>query len=113
MPKTKGITPSYEQKVFAPAQRKGQLRAVVTPDGRDGTLRIHQDVEIALGLLDKGNELRKVLAPGRHAWVQCLSGQFNINGQTLVTGDAAAVSGEKELVFTGTEPAEVMVFDLA
>ncbi len=113
MPKTKGIKPTYDQKVFDPAERKGRLQAVVTPDGRDGTLRIHQDAEISLGLLDQGSEIHKSLAPNRHAWVQCLRGSITINGQEMATGDGAAVSSEKELVLKGKDAAEVMVFDLA
>jgi redox-sensitive bicupin YhaK (pirin superfamily) len=112
LPEAKGIKPSYDQKVFDPAQRQGRLQAVVTPDGRDGTLRIRQDAEISLGLLEYGTEIRKSLAPGRHAWVQCLRGKVTINGQVLATGDGAAVSSEKEIVLSGKEAAEVMVFDL-
>jgi redox-sensitive bicupin YhaK (pirin superfamily) len=113
LPKSKGIKPSYEQKVFAPELRRGRLLPVVTPDGRDGTLRIHQDVEITLASLEKAKELRKPLALGRHAWVQALSGNLAVNGRRLAAGDGAAVSEEKELVFTASAPAEAMVFDLA
>jgi redox-sensitive bicupin YhaK (pirin superfamily) len=113
LPKSKGIKPSYEQKVFAPEQRRGRLVPVVTPDGRDGTLRIHQDVAISLGSLEQGKALSKTLAPGRHAWVQALTGHVDINGLPLAAGDGAAVTEEKELVVTAKAAAEVMVFDLA
>ena len=113
LPKTRGITPTYEQKVFAPDQRRGKLRAVVTPDGRDGTLRIHQDVAISLGLLEKGQELRQRFASGRFAWVQGLTGRVDLNGQILAAGDGAALSDETELMLSGTDAAEVMIFDLA
>jgi redox-sensitive bicupin YhaK (pirin superfamily) len=113
LPKSKGIKPSYEQKVFAPEQRRGRLVPVVKPDGRDGTLRIHQDVEIALASLEKAKEIRAPLALGRHAWVQALTGNLEINSRPLAAGDGAAVSEEKELVLTASAPAEAMVFDLA
>jgi len=113
LPMSKGIQPTYEQKAFPADERRGQLRCVVTPDGRDGTLRIQQDAEIFLGSLEIGEEVRKELARGRHAWVQALSGMVTINGQTLVGGDGAALTAEKELIIIGKETAEVMVFDLA
>ena len=113
LPEQRGLTPSYEQKVFAREERRGKLRPVVAPDGRDGALRIHQDVEVALGLLDQGQSLSKTLAPGRHAWAQVLTGRMEINGQELHDGDGAAISGESDVTITAKEPGEVMVFDLA
>jgi quercetin 2,3-dioxygenase len=113
MPRTKGIKPGYEQKVVDRQERLGQLRAVVTPDGARGTLRIQQDATISLGLLEKGQVLRQPLALGRFAWVQGLTGSAEVNGRPLAAGDGVALSGEAELVLTGKEAAEVMVFDLA
>jgi redox-sensitive bicupin YhaK (pirin superfamily) len=113
LPQTKGLQPSYEQKAFAPAEQRGHLRAVVTPDGRDGALRIHQDVEILLGSLDKNEKIRKPLAPGRHAWVQCLAGHLSLNELALAAGDGVAISNERAINLAGIEAAQIMVFDLA
>ncbi len=112
-PKARGLAPSYEQRAFPAAQRRGTLRKVVSPTGLDGALCIQQDVEILLGALEKEQTVRHALAPGRHAWVQVLTGQLRLNGETLQAGDGAAVSDEAELVLSAVDQAEVMVFDLA
>jgi redox-sensitive bicupin YhaK (pirin superfamily) len=113
LPRTKGLAPGYEQKAFASDGQGGKLRAVVTPDGRDGTLRIHQDVEILLGAPAQGETLHKTLAPGRHAWVQCLAGRVDVNQVELAAGDGAAISGEDAFALSAKEAAQVMVFDMA
>jgi quercetin 2,3-dioxygenase len=113
LPERKGLEPGYEQKKFPATERAGQLRIVASPDGRDGSLTIRQDVTLALADLDDGQGVTAPLAPGRHAWVQALRGSVRVNGVALAEGDGAAVSAEKEISITGVGRAEVMVFDLA
>lgn len=111
-PGTRGLAPSYEQRRFDPAERRGKLRAVVTPDGKDDTLVIHQDAQIFLGSFDPGQQTEHPLAAGRHAWLQVLSGKVEAGGDELTAGDGLAVSGESKLSLAALEPAEVMLFDL-
>ncbi|MDG3006817.1 pirin family protein [Paludisphaera mucosa] len=113
LPERPGLTPSYEQKAFPDAERRDAWRVVVSPDGREGSLKIHQDASIHLASLDPGKELNRDLAPGRHAWLQVLKGSVVLNGRPLETSDGAAVSGESSLALRADQPAEVMLFDLA
>lgn len=113
LPNRKGITPSYEQKAFSEAERRGRLRLVASPDSQDGSLLIHQDARVYLSALDAGQEVTHELQPGRHTWLQVLRGSVDLNGQWLETSDGAAVSGETRLVIGASQPAEVMLFDLA
>ena len=112
LPERKGITPRYEQRRFPEAQRRGRLQAVVSSDGRDGSLVIHQDVTLHLGSLGEGDQTSLTLAPGRHAWVQVARGAISLNGTPLQQGDGAAVSDERELAVRSSEDSEILLFDL-
>ena len=112
-PERKGIKPSYEQKMFSEADKRGRLRLVASPDGRDGSVTIHQDNELYATVLRKGDQVRHELKPERHAWVQVARGSVKLNGQELAEGDGAAISEEKAIELTGVKDAEVLLFDLA
>jgi redox-sensitive bicupin YhaK (pirin superfamily) len=112
MPDRNGHTPSYEQRGFSSAERDGRLRLVASPDGRDGSVTIHQDATVYWGNLADGQEATHTLAPGRHAWVQVLRGFAVLNGQPLATGDGAAISDEETLGLRGDGSAELLLFDM-
>lgn len=112
-PERSGSDPRYDQKAFPATERRNAWRAVVSPDGRDGSLSIRQDASILLANLDAGAELAREIAPGRHAWLQILKGAVDLDGSTLNAGDGAAVGGEPEVSIRARGPAEVMLFDLA
>lgn len=112
-PKSQGIEPSYEQKRFADEELKNTLRVVASPDGRDGSLSIHQDAIIYLSKLENGKAISHPLSSGRYAWLQVLRGSVTLNGKALETSDGAAISDEAELTITATSDAEMMLFDLA
>jgi redox-sensitive bicupin YhaK (pirin superfamily) len=113
IPNKAGYAPSYAQKHFSREQRQGQLRLVVSPDGRDGSISIHQNATIHAGLFAKGERATHLVDKGRHAWVHVAKGAIEVAGEQLTAGDALAAVGPGELAITGTEDAEVLVFDLA
>jgi redox-sensitive bicupin YhaK (pirin superfamily) len=86
---------------------------VASPDGRDGSVTIHQDAEIYASVLGAGDRVKHELRPGRHAWVQVASGKIQLNGLALEEGDGAAISSESLLELAGTDESEVLLFDLA
>lgn len=110
LPERNGIEPSYEQKNFADEDRRGQLRLVASRDARDGSVKIHQDVQLYTTLLD-GQSVSHDFQSGRYGWVQVARGEAEVNGQTLQAGDGAAISGEDRVTITG-KAAEVLLFDL-
>jgi len=110
LPAERGIPPSYEQKKFEDEQRRGTLRLVASPDARDGSVTLRQDVEIYSGLLD-GAPVSHDFGPNRHGWVQVARGSVELNGQTLQAGDGAAISDEPRVTLKG-DGAEVLLFDL-
>ncbi|WP_293131182.1 pirin family protein [Microcoleus sp. bin38.metabat.b11b12b14.051] len=113
LPDTNGLPPSYEQREFPLAERRGQLRLVAAHDARDGAVKVHQDVDLYAAVLDKSSRVSHALQPNRHAWVQVARGSILLNGLTLEKGDGAAVSDEAELAIEAAEDAEFLLFDLA
>jgi quercetin 2,3-dioxygenase len=112
-PDKSGYEPSYEQKTFPEEEKRGKLRLIASPDGKDGSVTIHQDARLYVSLLTPGWEVKHELAKERHAWLQIARGSGELNGQKLVQGDGAAISEEAALSIKGTEDAEVLLFDLA
>ena len=113
LPETRGLEPSYEQKAYSDAEKRGKLRLIASQDGRDGSVKVHQDLNLYATVLGEGEEVNFSVKGDRQVWVQVARGSVMLNGQLLAQGDAAAVSQETLLDLTGKESAEVLVFDLA
>jgi quercetin 2,3-dioxygenase len=112
-PNVRGIAPSYEQKHFDAASKRGRLRLVASPDGREGSVRIHQDARLYAALLDGKERVSHALADGRRAYVHVALGKLTVNGQPLEAGDALKAASTKEIVLENGQGAEVLLFDLA
>jgi len=114
LPDRQGLEPSYEERTFSDADKRGRLLPIATPTGGDGAVRIHQDASIHASVLEGGDTVTHSLAPGRHAWVQVVTGAVEVNGERLEAGDAAAVANEPHVVVTAADPrSELLLFDLA
>ena len=113
LPDTNDLPPSYEQRDFPVAERRGKLRLVAARDARDGAVKVHQDVDLYAAVLDEKSRVSHALGLNRHAWVQVARGSVLLNGLALENGDGAAVSGESELIVEATADAEFLLFDLA
>ncbi len=112
LPRAEGLAPGYEQRTFSLAERRGRWRLVGSPDGREGSVTVHQDVLLFAGCFESGERASLALAPGRKAWVQIVRGAIGMNGMRLEEGDGAAVQEERELAFADGEAAELLAFDL-
>jgi quercetin 2,3-dioxygenase len=112
-PDNKNYEPTYGQKHFSDAEKRLRLRLLVSPDGRDGSVRIRQNNELFATVLAPGESVCHSIKPDRHAYVQVARGRVALNGKELETGDGAAISQERSLQLTGVQEAEVLLFDLA
>jgi redox-sensitive bicupin YhaK (pirin superfamily) len=112
-PENQGLKPAYDQKNFTEAEKRGKLRLLASPDGRDGAVRIRQNNELYATVLGTGESVKHELKPERHAYVQVARGSIKLNGKELSEGDGAAISAEKSVELTGVNEAEVLLFDLA
>lgn len=112
LPERNGVTPSYEQKAFDLAERRGRLRLIVSGDGADGSLHMNQDARLYVGLFDGDEHTTLPLAPGRLGYVHVVRGAIDANGQALEGGDALKLDGEPAVHLRAGRDAEVLVFDL-
>ena len=112
-PDARGIAPSYEQKHFDVASKRGTLRLVAANDGADGAVTIHANARLYAGLFDGAEAAELDLAPGRLAYVHLVRGSLNVNGQDLTAGDALQIKQTSRVAIQAGKDAEVLVFDLA
>jgi redox-sensitive bicupin YhaK (pirin superfamily) len=112
-PEKAALPPSYEQRSFPEAEKRGKLRVIASREASDGSVKINQDAKLYVSLLKPGEEVIHELPSGRHAWLQVARGAVELNGRELAQGDGAAISDEKKLSIKGTADAEVLLFDLA
>jgi redox-sensitive bicupin YhaK (pirin superfamily) len=113
VPKFTGSPPSYQQKSFGPAEKRGRLRLLVSQDGRDGSLKIGQDARLYAALLDDGEQVLHEIVRGRRAYAHVARGEVTLNGQRLSSGDGVKIEDEPKLTLSAGKDAEILLFDLA
>jgi len=102
-----------EHKLFPVAERRGVLRVVASPDGRRGSLRLHQDALVCSSILDPGQHLIHELKPGHSVWLHFVHGEAAVGGHILFGGDGAGVTDEPAVSLTARERSEILLIDLA
>jgi redox-sensitive bicupin YhaK (pirin superfamily) len=112
IPEKEGLAPSYEQKTFGAEEKRGRLRLIGSRDGREGSVIIHQNVDLYATVLKAGESVTHDIEAGRSAWVQVARGAVALNGTALKTGDGAAIRDVSMLTHEGTDDAEVLLFDI-
>ena len=112
-PEREGLKPDYEEKRFPLEDRAGALTLLASPDGRDGSLKLNQDVDMYGAYLKSGDEVETTLRPGRGVWVQIARGSATVNGVALAEGDGAIVEDEASIKIATDGQAEALIFDLA
>lgn len=112
LPARKGDAPSYEEKEFSDAEKRGQLRLVASPTGEQASVTIHQDVKLYAGLFDGNENASMPIEAGRKLYVHLAKGEAQINGLALEAGDALMLTHESQLLISNGKQAEVLVFDL-
>ena len=113
LPEKRNLQPSYEQKEFATEEKRGKLKLVASRGGDAGSVHINQDVKLYASVLKADEAVELDLADDRHAWVQLISGELEVNGETLQAGDGAAISDETALKLRSLMPdTEFLLFDL-
>jgi quercetin 2,3-dioxygenase len=110
IPDRAGYSPSYEQKKFSVEEKTGRLRLIVSKDGRDGSVSLHQDVSIYATVLNSGDGVEHAVVNHRNAWVQVVRGKLDLNGESLEAGDGAAFVDDSNVRLSGS--GEALVFDL-
>jgi len=114
LPDQDGLEPGYDQRAFPEGERRGSFRLIASPDGADGSVRIHQDVSLYATLLESGEKLVQRLDPSRYGWLQLVRGHLDLGGGLSVSaGDGVAISRESVLEVSAADSSEALLFDLA
>lgn len=113
LPNRRGLTPGYAEARIPDEEKRGRLRLIVSGDGRDGALPIHQDADLYASLLSKGESVEHGFAPGRKGWIQLARGNATVNNTPLAAGDGAAIVNEEFVTIRGDSEAEILLFDMA
>lgn len=112
LPNETGISPGYEEKIFADAEKRGRLRLIASPDGAEGSVTIHADARMSAALIDNDEYIKKSLSADRSYYIHIARGSASLNGTPLAPGDAAMLTGEENLVLDQGQDAEVLLFEL-
>ncbi len=112
LPERTGLKPSYEQTTFSDDEKRGRLRLIGSRDGRDGSVTIHQDVDLYASRLGNGESVGHDLAVNRKAWIHVAQGTAVLNGNRLKAGDGVAIKGPATVGLTGAPNAELLLFDM-
>ncbi|MBN3810986.1 pirin family protein [Paraburkholderia sp. Ac-20347] len=113
LPTERGGAPGYEEKRFDDADKRGRLRLIASPDGRDGSVTVQADASIHAALIDGEERAEYAVPAGRRVYLQVARGALEVNGERLNTGDAAMIEAETAVVLAKGEAAEVLLFDVA
>jgi quercetin 2,3-dioxygenase len=113
LPDRQNITPRYDQRDFPLVEKQGKLRLVGSKDGREGSVVIHQDINLYVSVLSSGDEIKFEVADDRFAWIQVARGMVTLNGESLREGDGVQINSPELLELTTASTAEILLFDLA
>ncbi|WP_416466877.1 pirin family protein [Pseudomonas sp. LFS044] len=112
VPDVRGATPRYQQQHFSDDEKRGKLRLIISPEGKQGSLQVRQDARVYAGLFDGDEHATLTLADNRHAYVHVARGRIELNGQLLREGDGVRMRKEQLIELSNGRDAEVLVFDL-
>ena len=112
LPEQDGLEPGYEEKAFPDDEKRDRLRLLASRDGRDGSLTIHQDVDLYSTLLTAGAELTHVFGAGRSGWLQVVTGELRLEGQMLTDGDGASIQDVGSVQIAAVSDSELLIFDM-
>ncbi|KAF0813002.1 Quercetin 2,3-dioxygenase [Andreprevotia sp. IGB-42] len=112
IPNVEGVQPSYAETQFTAADKRGHLRLIVSEDGREGSIRIHQDARIHAGLFSGEEAQQWAIPAGRRVYVHLAKGKLQVNGLALSAGDALMLTDESSVILNNGQDADVLVFEL-
>jgi redox-sensitive bicupin YhaK (pirin superfamily) len=112
-PEKRGLDPEYEQKSFPDDEKKDRLRLLVSPDGRDGSMTMHQSANMYASLLSENKSITHEFSDKRYAWIQVASGIVDVNGSKLGAGDGAAIEEEPNVTIAAEDNAEFVLIEMA
>ncbi|MCH9695447.1 MAG: pirin family protein [Gammaproteobacteria bacterium] len=111
-PEQDGLEPGYEQTAFSREDKLNRLRLVASRDGRDGSVTVHQHVDLFASVIEQGTELKHSIAPGHKVFVHIVQGEATVNGEHVNDGDGMQISDETHVSIAATTDVEILLFDM-
>ena len=111
-PEQKNLQPGYEQTMFSRADKLDQLRLIASRDGRNGSITVHQRVDLYASILQPNSKVEHVIDDANKVFVQVVYGDITVNGQNVSAGDGVQITDEDHLLVVGRTEAEILVFDM-
>lgn len=111
VPNQRNLQPSYEQKNYSVEEKQNQLRLIASPDGKDNSVTVYQDMNLYASVLEAGNNVSYELLPNRQGWVQVIRGNLQLNDVILEAGDGAAIVDESYVKMVAKDSSELLFFD--
>lgn len=112
LPNQNGLAPSYEEQHFGDDDKRNQWRLIGSPNGRDGSVLIHQDVDLYAAIIEPGNTLSRKLSENRKTWIQVVRGQLQLDEGELSAGDGVALQEDRVVELQALTEAEILLFDM-
>lgn len=111
-PEQKGLDPGYEQKMFSREEKLNQLRLIVSREGREGSVTVHQHVDLYASIVEAGAEVELSIADSNKVFIQVVRGDIRVNGQDAAAGDGVQITDQDQLIIAGQSEAEFLLFDM-
>ena len=112
IPEAENLTPGYEQTLFDRESKLNRLRLIGSRDGRDGSITIHQDVDLYASVLEQGKDVRLDNVGDRRVFVQIVSGNVVVNDEKMSAGDGAAIAQSDAIQISAISDTELLLFNL-
>jgi quercetin 2,3-dioxygenase len=112
LPEARGLSPSYQQKAIDLSDARGQFHVIASRQSAQNAVKLHQDAEISVALLEDGQKLLHRLRSGKGGWLQMVRGEITLNTFALSAGDGGAIDGQSELNIKAQQSSEVLLFEL-
>ena len=111
-PEQKDLDPGYEQKMFSREEKLNQLRLIASRDGRDGSVTVHQHVDLYASILEAGAKVELAITDSNKVFVQVVRGDISVNGQDATAGDGVQITDQDQLIIAGQSEAEFLLFNM-
>ena len=113
LPERNNLEPGYEQQAVPREEKLNRLRLIGSRDGRDGSLTIHQDVDLYASVLEAGNSVQLDGVGDRRIFVQVIAGDIDVNGAQLSAGDGLQLTDTDDVAISASSDSEFLLFNLA
>ena len=112
-PEENNLEPGYEQTPFSREAKLNRLCLIGSRDGREGSVTIHQDVDLYASVLEDGKQVTLDGVADRRVFIQVVSGELRVNGELVSAGDGVQIRQEDSVNIAALSESEFLLFNLS